>query len=147
MDADGGKSKHAANKGGAKYGTGYCDAQVRFRCTDLARGLIPEVCGHGSVALPPLRSLLQCPHDIKFINGEANMIDWTPSPTDPNAGTGKYGSCCVEMDIWEANSISTAYTAHSCSVTEQARNESNSRAWWGRCEVWVGSEFDDGWDR
>lgn len=26
MDADGGKSKFPTNKGGAKYGTGYCDA-------------------------------------------------------------------------------------------------------------------------
>jgi len=35
------------------------------------------------------------------------MIDWNPSSTDPNAGTGKYGTCCSEMDIWEANSQST----------------------------------------
>ena len=27
MEADGGKSKYPNNKGGAKYGTGYCDAQ------------------------------------------------------------------------------------------------------------------------
>lgn len=33
-------------KGGAAYGTGYCDAQ--------------------------------CPHDIKFIDGEANSGDWIP---------------------------------------------------------------------
>lgn len=38
MDKDGGLSKYPNNKAGAKYGTGYCDAQ--------------------------------CPHDIKFINGE-----------------------------------------------------------------------------
>lgn len=38
MDADGGMAKYTANKAGAKYGTGYCDAQ--------------------------------CPHDMKFINGE-----------------------------------------------------------------------------
>merc|ERR1712224_845514 len=43
----------------------------------------------------------QCPHDLKFINNEANMEDWKPSETDPNAGTGKYGSCCTEIDIWE----------------------------------------------
>jgi cellulose 1,4-beta-cellobiosidase len=49
--------------------------------------------------------------------------DWVPSATDPNSGTGHYGTCCVEMDIWEANSISTAYTAHSCSVQEQTRCE------------------------
>ena len=38
MDADGGLAKYPTNKAGAKYGTGYCDAQ--------------------------------CPHDIKFIQGE-----------------------------------------------------------------------------
>ena len=27
MDADGGKAKYPGNKAGAKYGTGYCDAQ------------------------------------------------------------------------------------------------------------------------
>merc|ERR1712203_1254404 len=34
--------------------------------------------------------------------------------TDPNAGTGKYGTCCTEIDLWEANSISTAFTMHAC---------------------------------
>jgi cellulose 1,4-beta-cellobiosidase len=57
----------------------------------------------------------QCPHDMKFISGEANAEGWKPSPSDPNAGTGKYGSCCDEFDIWEANQISSAYTSHSCS--------------------------------
>jgi cellulose 1,4-beta-cellobiosidase len=28
----------------------------------------------------------QCPHDIKFIDGEANVDGWNPSPSDPNAG-------------------------------------------------------------
>jgi len=82
MDADGGKAAHSGNKAGAKFGTGYCDAQ--------------------------------CPHDVKFINGEANSVNWVPSSGDPNSGTGKYGSCCAEMDIWEANKRSTAYTPHSC---------------------------------
>ncbi|KAJ8696055.1 hypothetical protein PTI98_005953 [Pleurotus ostreatus] len=116
MPADGGKAAHASNKvkhgfhclilDGAdllrlKYGTGYCDAQ--------------------------------CPHDIKWINGEvislrkgwdrpeltfltfqANILDWAPSSTDSNAGNGRYGACCAEMDIWEANSEATAYTPHVC---------------------------------
>ncbi|KAF1993048.1 glycoside hydrolase family 7 protein [Amniculicola lignicola CBS 123094] len=56
----------------------------------------------------------QCPHDIKFINGEANVEGWAPADNDKNAGKGKYGACCAEMDIWEANSISTAYTPHPC---------------------------------
>jgi len=63
----------------------------------------------------------QCPHDIKFINGEANADGWEPSSNDSNAGTGKYGTCCNELDIWEANSISTAYTPHPCSVDGQYR--------------------------
>jgi len=89
MDKDGGMSKYPTNKAGAKYGTGYCDAQ--------------------------------CPHDIKFINGMGNMLNWTTSPTDKNAGAGKYGTCCPEMDIWEANSMATAYTAHPCSVKGQTQ--------------------------
>merc|ERR1712232_576853 len=74
------------NQAGAKYGTGYCDAQ--------------------------------CPHDIKFIDGEANTIDWKPNPKDKsnNMGAGKYGTCCAEMDIWEANSMATAYTPHPCEM-------------------------------
>ncbi|KAH7335806.1 cellulase [Rhizoctonia solani] len=89
MSADGGKSKYANNKAGAKYGTGYCDAQ--------------------------------CPRDIKFINGEGNVAGWGGSETDPNSGKGNYGTCCNEMDIWEANSIANAYTPHPCTVTGQTR--------------------------
>merc|ERR1711970_938149 len=65
----------------------------------------------------------QCPHDLKFINGEANNEGWVPSDTDPNAGTGKYGSCCTEIDIWEANKQAMAYTMHSCSPGDQTRCE------------------------
>ncbi|KAG6888695.1 Exoglucanase [Termitomyces sp. T32_za158] len=82
MDADGGMAKHPTNKAGAKYGTGYCDAQ--------------------------------CPRDLKFINGIANSEGWTASPNDENSGTGNLGACCNEMDIWESNSIASAYTAHPC---------------------------------
>ncbi|KAG8917859.1 Exoglucanase 1 [Tulasnella sp. 417] len=87
MDADGGLSKYANNKAGAKYGTGYCDSQ--------------------------------CPRDLKFINGEANVAGW--DGTSANSGTGNYGSCCNEMDIWEANSVSAAYTPHPCPVQGQYR--------------------------
>merc|ERR1719197_39347 len=92
MAANGGKGL-GNNDAGAKYGTGYCDAQ--------------------------------CPHDIKFIDGEANIIDWRPNPKDQsnNMGIGKYGSCCAEMDIWEANSMATAYTPHTCGVPGQYRCE------------------------
>jgi len=60
----------------------------------------------------------QCPHDLKWINGEANVDDWIPSETDENAGTGKYGTCCTEIDLWEANKISTAFTMHSCATPD-----------------------------
>ncbi|CAK4936673.1 unnamed protein product [Aphanomyces euteiches] len=63
----------------------------------------------------------QCPHDIKFINGEANVNNWMPNKGDPNAGVGQYGSCCAEMDIWESNSISQAYTSHPCARLGQYR--------------------------
>ncbi|KAF2794330.1 glycoside hydrolase family 7 protein [Melanomma pulvis-pyrius CBS 109.77] len=56
----------------------------------------------------------QCPRDLKFINGKANAVGWQPSSNDQNAGVGERGSCCAEMDVWEANSISTALTPHSC---------------------------------
>jgi len=82
-------SKYTGNKAGAKYGTGYCDAQ--------------------------------CPRDLKFINGEGNAVGWKASSNDKNAGVGGYGSCCAEMDIWEANSVSTAYTPHSCTTVAQSR--------------------------
>lgn len=35
------------------------------------------------------------------------VIDWNASHDPP---IGKYGACCAEMDIWEANSRATAYT-------------------------------------
>jgi cellulose 1,4-beta-cellobiosidase len=74
-DADG-----DGNTAGAKYGTGYCDAQ--------------------------------CPHDVKFIKGSANSVDWDSAGDPP---VGHHGACCAEMDIWEANRASTAYTPHPCS--------------------------------
>merc|ERR1719510_2669157 len=85
------------NQAGSKYGTGYCDAQ--------------------------------CPHGIKFINGEANCVDWRPNDKDEsnNMGIGKYGSCCAEMDIWEANSMATAYTPHPCNLGNPDQDASQYR--------------------
>ncbi|KAJ5184929.1 Concanavalin A-like lectin/glucanases superfamily [Penicillium cf. griseofulvum] len=68
----------------------------------------------------------QCPRDLKFINGEANVEGWVPSENDKNAGVGGHGSCCPEMDIWEANSISTAYTPHPCDSPEQVMCEGDA---------------------
>jgi cellulose 1,4-beta-cellobiosidase len=77
-----GDQYQGSNTAGAKYGTGYCDAQ--------------------------------CPHDVKFMNGKANIEDWNST-----TAMGKNGSCCAEMDIWEANSMSTSYTLHPCNVEGQ----------------------------
>merc|ERR1712243_302489 len=57
------------------------------------------------------------------LNGEAYCDEWTPSETDPNAGTGKYGTCCYEMDIWEANNMANSYTPHNCDTEGQYRCE------------------------
>jgi len=66
----------------------------------------------------------QCPHDIKWIAGEANIEGWTPSGNA--TGVGKYGSCCTEFDLWEANAVATAYTAHACNVTEAYKCEGDA---------------------
>jgi cellulose 1,4-beta-cellobiosidase len=63
----------------------------------------------------------QCPADVKFISGEANSEGWGAS--DTGRTTGKYGSCCAEMDLWEANQQATAFTAHPCAVNELYRCE------------------------
>lgn len=70
------------NKGGVPRGTGYCDGQ--------------------------------CARDIKFSEGHANNKDWVPNSKDPYSatGSGSEGYCCAEFDLWEANKISTAFTAH-----------------------------------
>jgi cellulose 1,4-beta-cellobiosidase len=52
-------------------------------------------------------------------NVKANIEGWKPSKNDKNAGVGGHGSCCAEMDIWEANSISAALTPHACKTTGQ----------------------------
>ncbi|KAF5860987.1 hypothetical protein ETB97_000815 [Aspergillus alliaceus] len=56
----------------------------------------------------------QCPRDMKFIQGQANVEGWEPSSNNANTGTGNHGSCCAELDIWESNSISQALTPHPC---------------------------------
>ncbi|KAH7312629.1 putative cellulose 1, 4-beta-cellobiosidase [Stachybotrys elegans] len=86
MDADGGMRRHPANTAGAKYGTGYCDAQ--------------------------------CARDLKFVGGKANVDGWEPSDNDANAGVGKYGGCCAEIDVWESNAHSFAFTPHPCTTNE-----------------------------
>ncbi|KAF8963741.1 cellobiohydrolaseI [Flammula alnicola] len=74
MDPQGGNA--LTNKAGARYGTGYCDAQ--------------------------------CPSGDNFFNGQ-------PVSNLPfQANMANNGICCNEMDIWEANRISNAFTTHGC---------------------------------
>ncbi|OOQ84669.1 putative 1,4-beta-D-glucan cellobiohydrolase A [Penicillium brasilianum] len=68
----------------------------------------------------------QCPRDLKFINGQGNVEGWVPSENDANTGVGNHGSCCAEMDIWEANSISTAVTPHPCDTASQTMCEADA---------------------
>merc|ERR1719203_1245788 len=105
-----------ANNAGAAYGTGYCDAQ--------------------------------CPHDMKYISGEANTVEWVSNPNDPfgNMGMGKYGSCCAEMDIWEANSMANAYTPHPCAITGQLKCEGTDCGDNGKGERYDGVCDKDGCD-
>ncbi|KAJ7190356.1 cellulase CEL7A [Mycena pura] len=62
----------------------------------------------------------QCPRDLKFINGVANSQGWVPDSNDPNSGMGLMGTCCPEMDVWEANSVSSAFTPHTCTTLGQS---------------------------
>lgn len=57
---------------------------------------------------------------------QANIDGWTPSSGDVNTGTGNTGSCCNEMDIWEANKISSAVTPHVCNKAGQTACTSNT---------------------
>jgi len=50
---------------------------------------------------------------------KANVEGWAPSSNSVNTGIGNHGSCCAEMDIWEANSISTALTPHAADTPQQ----------------------------
>jgi cellulose 1,4-beta-cellobiosidase len=42
-------------------------------------------------------------------------VGW--NATSANSGSGTYGACCTEMDIWEANRFAEAYTPHPCTGT------------------------------
>jgi hypothetical protein len=68
---------------------------------------------HASTGEPLQRNDLSAPLALKpnFSCRRNHKIYVLTSPID--------GSCCAEMDIWEANSISTALTPHSCDTPGQ----------------------------
>lgn len=41
--------------------------------------------------------------------------------TSANSGSGQFGTCCSEMDIWEANANAAAFTPHVCNTDGQTR--------------------------
>ena len=49
--------------------------------------------------------------EVKFTYSKKTYM--VPSETDDNAGKGKYGTCCTEIDLWEANKISMADSSSS----------------------------------
>ncbi|CAK0864337.1 unnamed protein product, partial [Prorocentrum cordatum] len=86
MPANGG-----SGEAGARFGAGYCDAQ--------------------------------CPRHLKFVDGLANTEGWakttakTPEGDEVEVGpVGRWGSCCAELDVFEANREATALTVHPCSI-------------------------------
>jgi cellulose 1,4-beta-cellobiosidase len=70
----------------------------------------------------------QCARDLKFLGGSSNFEGWESS--DANSGVGNKGSCCAEIDVWESNAHSFAFTPHGC---EAGHNEYHI------CEVDVGA--------
>ena len=54
---------------------------------------------------------------------QANVKDWIPNPISDFIGTGRYGSCCPEVALWNANSLSTSLSAHPCTIDRQTRCE------------------------
>jgi len=51
------------------------------------------------------------------LGGKGEACDSDQSAADMNmcqANLNSSGACCSEMDLWEANSVSTKYTPHSC---------------------------------
>ncbi|KAH6671000.1 exoglucanase 1 [Plectosphaerella plurivora] len=91
MDQDGGKAAYPTNRAGAKYGTGYCDAT--------------------------------CTRSQRYVAGRAsrpwcfpNHVHWYPTQSDPNGGSGQYGACCSEIDVWNSNAHSYSMSTKLCQV-------------------------------
>lgn len=129
MDADGGLKKYPSNKAGAKYGTGCVPKFTRLPPANWSLDTVM----HNAHAISSSSTARYSPNLSIYLNmmmtdnnSQGNVDGWKPSTNDPNAGVGGHGSCCAEMDIWEANSVSTAVTPHSCSTIEQTRCEGDS---------------------
>ncbi len=74
------------------------------------------------------------------------MDGWVTSKNSAGSGTGNHGSCCAEMDIWEANSISTAFTPHSAENASQTMCTGNLCGGAGSTNRYAGTTNPDGCD-
>ena len=92
MLADGGLN-NSTNPAGAKYGTGYCDAQCP---------VTPFVVADGTYEVGTVHNFL------------------VPSTDQLKANLDSQGNCCSEMDLWEANSAATQLTPHPCDYNTAA---------------------------
>ncbi|KAK1726769.1 hypothetical protein CaCOL14_009301 [Colletotrichum acutatum] len=55
-----------------------------------------------------------CPRSNRFVGGKANVEGWVPSETDQVRGTGNYGACCAEFDVWNSNAHSYSMISKPC---------------------------------
>jgi cellulose 1,4-beta-cellobiosidase len=77
---------------------------------------------------------------------QGNSEGWAPSETDENTGIGNLGSCCPEMDLWEANRVSFALTPHPCETNEYFVCETDSCGGTYSKDRYAGSCDPDGCD-
>jgi cellulose 1,4-beta-cellobiosidase len=124
MDADGGMARFPTNKAGAKYGTGYCDSQcprdIKFINGQVhePRYLLLKLSRADSWDRLTLRAGQDRARTSTLVPAVRvfHFVFRRPTHTPKD-----YGTCCAEMDIWEANSNAEALTPHPCTVTSQTR--------------------------
>jgi hypothetical protein len=151
MDADGGKSRFPTNAAGARYGTVSVDAShpcapktAPQDNSAQALTLPPPkpspsraTATHSARTMTNLLTERQTSWDGRPTRAATQTLATASSarvrfqrPTPPAKGETPranpkppkpYQTGCTEMDIWEANSISTAVTPHMCTVSGQYR--------------------------
>merc|ERR1711972_1215185 len=69
---------------------------------------------------------------MKFISGEANVVDWEINDKDvgENMGTGKYGSCC-SCQGREPPSTTTTITPLTTTTTATTTTSGSCKSWCG----------------
>jgi cellulose 1,4-beta-cellobiosidase len=55
-----------------------------------------------------------CSTSSKYIGGKANYDEWVIDGSDPTGGSGSYGACCPEFDIWNSNAHSFSMSSKPC---------------------------------